>query len=279
MQNFLNFLIRSWYLLLFIVLNGLCFALLINYNKFQKASYFNSAGVVTGRIYETRANFTDYLYLKDANEALALENARLRAMLPQSYERTVKRFFIKEDTVFRQKYSFTEAKVVNNTTDKRNNIITLNKGSVHGINRGMGVITSNGIVGVVRDVSTNYSTVLSFLHKAVKVSAKLKKDDNVGSFIWEGGSPLYGYLKDISQFVKIKKGDTIVTTEFSSFPEGIMVGQVESLEEKPGDAFHNIKVKLSTDFKRLTYVYVVDDLTRAERDTLETKTITETDKQ
>jgi rod shape-determining protein MreC len=157
---------------------------------------------------------------------------------------------------------------------RRNNYITLNKGSLHGIKPKMAVISPNGIVGVVKDVSQNYSTVISLLHKAAKVSAKLQKTDNFGSLSWDGTNPDYAYLKDIAIYVKLKQGDTIVTTSYSDiYPEGIMVGTVDRLEEKSNDAFHLIRVKLSTNFNSLTHVYVISDFTRAERDTLEQRTI------
>lgn len=248
--------------------------LLFSNNTFHKAAYINSANNVSGKVLETEAEVTDYFSLKAANTQLAEENARLRSQARSAFEISDKRFFEKNDTIYGLKYSYTTAKVINNSTDRRNNYITLNKGSMHGIRPQMAVVSPRGIVGVVKDVSEHYSTVLSFLHKAVRVSAKIKKNDNFGSLVWDGTNPDYGYLKDIASYVKLQKGDTIVTTSFSDiFPEGIMVGTVDKLEEKPSDAFHLIRVKLSTNFNSLTYVYVISDFTRAERDSLEQKTI------
>lgn len=280
MKNLINFLIRSWFFILFLVLQGVALVLLFNNNSFHKASFINSSNVVAGKVYETESEITDYFNLKAANRLLAEENARLRAMRPMAFEITDKKFFEKNDTLFYQKYSFTNAKVINNTTDRRNNYITLNKGSLQGIQPQMGVISSNGIVGVVKDVSPHYSTVLSLLHKAVKVSAKIKKNNNFGSLAWDGTNPDFAYLNDIASYVKLQKGDTIITTSYSDiFPEGILVGTVESLDGKSSDAFHKIRVRLSTNFSTLSYVYVIKDFTRTERDSLEAKTINTTEKQ
>jgi rod shape-determining protein MreC len=279
MKNLINFLIRSWVFILFLFLQIAALVLLFSNNNYHSAQYFNSANTVSGKVYETQSEITDYFTLKSANADLAEENARLRAMLPTAYEITDKKFFVKNDTIFAQKYSYANAKVINNSTNRRNNYITLNKGSLQGIQPKMGVISPNGIVGVVKDVSPNYATVLSFLHKAVKVSAKIRKSGYFGSLIWEGGNPDFGYLKDIPSYVKLVKGDTIVTTSYSDiFPEDIMVGVVESLDEKPNDSFHNIKVKLSTNFTTLSYVYVIKDVTRTERDSLQQKTIKDVEK-
>lgn len=274
MRNFINFIIRSWFFILFILLFGVSLILLFSNNNYHKAAYINSANNVSGRVLEAESEVTDYFALKKANELLAEENARLRSQSRSAYEIANKRFFVKDDTIHLLKYTYTAAKVINNSTDRRNNYITLNKGSLHGIRPQMAVISPNGIVGVVKDVSQNYATVLSLLHKAVRVSAKLQKTDNFGSLAWDGTNPDYAYLRDIAIYVKLKQGDTIVTTSFSDiFPEGIMVGTVDKLEEKSNDAFHLIRVKLSTNFSSLTHVYVISDFTRAERDTLEQRTI------
>lgn len=274
MRNLINFLIRSWFIILFIVLQGLALYLLFNNNTFHKASFVNSSNVVAGRVMETESEITDYFNLKAANRDLAEENARLRSTLPTAFAVADKKFFIKNDTLFYQQYYFTSAKVVNNSVDRRNNYLTLNKGSLEGIMPQMGVISPRGIVGVVKDVSPHYCTVLSLLHKAVRVSAKIKKNDYFGSLVWDGANPDYAYLNDIASYVKLTKGDTIITTSYSDiFPEGIMVGTVESFDEKGTDAFHKIKVRLSTNFNNLSYVYVIKDVTRSERDSLEAKTI------
>lgn len=262
------------------MLFGVALALLFSNNNYHRAAYLNSANNVSGRIYETESDITDYFSLREANRQLAEENARLRSLAKSAYEINGKKFFEKNDTVYKLKYHYTTAKVINNSVDRRNNYITLNKGSLQGIRPQMAVVSPEGIVGVVKDVSQNYCTVLSLLHKAVRVSAKLKSTDNFGSLVWDGTNPSYAYLKDIASYVKLKKGDTVVTTSFSDiFPEGIMVGTVDRTEEKSSDAFHFIRVKLSTDFTAINHVYVISDFTRAERDTLEEKTIQSVEKE
>lgn len=274
MRNFINFIIRSWFIIFFIVLQGVALLLLFNSNAFHRASFINSSNAVAGRVYETQSTVTDYFNLKQANKDLAEENARLKAMLPSAYEITDRKFFAKNDTLYFQKYSYTVAKVINNSVDRRNNYLTLNKGSIHGIRPQMAVVSPNGIVGVVKSVSANYTTVLSLLHKAVKISAKVKRTDNFGSLVWDGANPDFAYMEGVASYVKLKKGDTIITTSYSDiFPEGVMVGTVDAMEEKSTDAFHKIKVKLSTNFNTLSYVYVIKDLTRQERDSLENATI------
>ena len=210
--------------------------------------------------------------MKKENENLAKENAELRSHILSSYDISINKNYLVNDTVYHQKYSYTSAKVVNVSTHRRNNYLTLNKGSNDGIKNDMAVITSTGIVGQVKDVSENFCTVLSMLHSKITVSSKIKKDGSFGPLTWDGSDFRYATLSDIPTHVRLAKGDTIVTTAFSkTFPENIMIGTVESFERPTGKYFYTIKVKLSTDFKKLTYVYIVKNIHKEEQEELETR--------
>ena len=162
----------------------------------------------------------------------------------------------------------------------RNNYLTLNKGEKDGIQNDMAVITSTGIVGQVKDVSDNFCTVMSVLHSKVTISSKIKKDGSYGPLTWDGVDFRYATLTDIPTHVRLAKGDTIVTTAFSrTFPENILIGTVESFERPSGKYFYTIKVKLSTDFKKLTYVYIVKNIHKAEQEELETRSETDVKEQ
>ena len=211
-----------------------------------------------------------YFYLKNENENLAKENAELRSRSMSSFDMTTSREFIINDTTYHQKYIYTSAKVVNISTNKRNNFLTLNKGTRHGIQNNMAVITSTGIVGQVKDVSENFCTVMSVLHSKTTINSKIKKDGSYGPLIWDGADFQYATLNDIPTHVRLVKGDTIVTSAYSrTFPENILIGTVESFVRESGKYFYTIKVKLSTDFKKLTYVYIVKNIHKDEQEELE----------
>lgn len=237
----------------------------------------HSANIVSGFIYDKYSIVSGYLNLKEANDDLLKENARLRNRLPSAYKVNSNATYIKTDTaVFFQQYTYTPAKVINNSTDKMYNYITLNKGSSHGIKPDMGVITSNGVVGVVRKVSSSFSSVVSLLNKRIGISAKIKKNDYYGMVIWEGGNYAKATLKEIPNHVDIQKGDTIITSGYSAiFPEGIVIGKITRYEIEEGGNFYEITIELSTNFKTLTHVYIVSNLMRKEQ--LELEKTTEND--
>ncbi len=157
--------------------------------------------------------------------------------------------------------------------------MTLNIGSAQGITHDMAIITTDGIVGIVKDVSENFSSAMSILHKDVRVNCQLKKDGIFGPLIWDGSDYRFSNLTDIPTHAKIKKGDTVITSSLSGiFPEGILVGFVESFEQKANESFYSVKVRLSADFKKINHVSVIKNNYKAERDSLELKSQIQSDR-
>ena len=216
------------------------------------------------------SSVTDYINLRTTNDALARQNAGLKSLIPDVYYIDSALTRISTDTVLKQQYTFINSRVVNNSVNRRNNYLTLNKGSNQGVLPEMGVISGDGIVGIVKDVSEHFCSVMSFLHKDSKISARLKKSGYIGSMVWDGYNEKFAVLKDIAKHVQVLKGDTIVTSSFSSiFPEDVMIGTVTEVNQETGDNFQDIKVELSTQFGTLTYVYIVTNLLKSEQQELE----------
>lgn len=212
-----------------------------------------------------------YLHLNEDNILLSQENANLRALLKSSHYSNNLITGEVQDTLFEQRYSFIEAKVVNNSIHQKNNFLTINRGSKHGIRRGMGVIASQGVAGIVLHVSEHFATVQSFLNSDTKVSASLVSSHAFGSLVWgeNNSNPRMAVLKDIPNHIKVAKNEEVVTSGYSLFPEGIFLGKVIESGLESGDSFLNISVALELDFSSLQYVYVVLDKFSEEKTTLE----------
>lgn len=197
---------------------------------------------------------------------LAEENKRLKENQIQSYQRLFGRNVMVKDTIFKQKYFYTVAGVINNSVNKQNNYLTINVGKNNGIENGMGVVSSNGVVGVVKNVSENYASILSLLHQDAKISAKLKKSNYFGSLQWDGEDYRMGILEDIPNHVAIKVGDTIETSGYSAiFPEGIPLAIIKTFQKIEGENFYAIKVQFTNDFKTLNKVYVIKNIYQEEQ--------------
>ncbi len=257
--------------MLFILLEAVCFFLMARNNSYQNASMLNSTNKVVASICAGISTVNDYLSLAQNNERLARENAELRSMLRSSYVDTTITTGQRRDTIHNLEYTFIEAKVINNSTNRRNNYLTLNRGADAGIASEMGVITSSGIIGIVKDVSAHYCTVTSFLHTQSKVSVRFKNNNYNGSMIWNSdNSPTEATVIDIPRHVQFKLGDTLVTTTYSPYyPEGIMVGTVKSFDVDAGSNSYKILLNLSSGFNDVSYVYVVNHLLKNERKNLE----------
>ena len=258
MRNLLIFITKYNAFFLFLIFEASSFVIYVKYNSFQKASFINSTNKVTGALYTQVNELYDYMALREINDSLANENARLRNQLKASfYVDTLGKRKV-NDTIYKQQYTYVVAKVINNSVNRSNNYITIDRGSRQGIVKGMGVICSSGLVGKVVFVGEHLSIVQSLLHKDSRFSAMLAKNKEIGYIEWSDDlDPHKGYLKDVSNNAQPKLGEQVVTSEFSLFPAGIPIGKVSNLHTKAGGFALNMEVRLAVDFSKLQYVDVV----------------------
>lgn len=270
MRNLLFFLYKYYTFLLFFSLELFSLIILYQYNTYQRASFLNTTGAIAASFYEKVNNTTSYFSLRRINDSLLTENARLRTLQLNAYYQNGFTLSTLNDTNYKQQYSYISANVVNNSVIRRNNYITIDKGRLHGIEPNMGVISSNGVVGIVTAVSEHFSTIRSALNKDTKISAMLKKNGAFGSLEWKGDNPKYTNLVDVNKHVQVKVGDEVITNNFSTiFPVGIPVGVISEQSLDAGDNFHTLKVELYTDFSTLRNVYVIRNKFRDEQVDLE----------
>jgi rod shape-determining protein MreC len=279
MKNLLNFLYKNNFFFVFLFLEIICFFMMAKNNGYQGSSLLNSSNKVSAKVYEVESSVKEYLLLKDENERLAKMNTFLLNRIKLGYAAIPLKSYKKNDTLYKQEYEFMSGKVINSSVNKRNNYLTLNVGEAQGVTHDMAVITSDGIIGIIKDVSENFSSAMSILHKDVRVNCQLKKDGTYGPLIWDGSDYRFSNLTDIPTHAKIKKGDTVITSSLSSiFPEGIMVGTVENFEQRTNETYYTVKVKLSADLKKVNHVSIIKYNYKTERDSLEIKSQVQSDK-
>ena len=228
----------------------------------------NAANRLSGKTYATYSGVREYLYLRRINDSLVTENSALRAQLYDSkYDNAVDSGSV-TDTISKktvQQFTYIVSRVIRNSVNEAANLIYLDRGRLQGIQKQMGVISSDGIVGQVVSVTDNYSVAMSVLHKDFKVSVKFKKNEFFGNMHWDGVNSTTASLEDIPKHVPVKVGDTLVTSGFSQlFPRNIMAATVKSVKMQPDKNFLEITVNLSTDFGKLNYVYIVNNIRREE---------------
>ena len=276
MRSLFRFLLRNYFLMMFLALEAISFVLIVSFNNYQRVTFFNSSNSFVGTVYEKFSSMDDYMSLSRTNARLAADNASLRKKVQQLMSQQEKYPVNRPDTVDAPAYVFTSAKVISNSVNKQLNYITINKGSRHGIKRDMGIIDASGVVGVITNVSPNYATGLSLLNKRLSIPAKITKSNYFGSLVWDGEHYNTADLKEIPFHVIVNVGDTVVTSEYSNiFPEGIMIGVIKNYNVESGTNFYNIKVELLTNFKTVKYVEVVQNTKKEELIKLESNNVSE----
>lgn len=270
MRNLIRFLSKNSLVFIFLFLQFIAFLLLVKNNNYQNSKFFNSSNFLIGNLYSTINNVNDYFNLKSVNAELAEQNARLQNQSITSFTKVFGTTVEIKDTSYYQKYLYTSAKVINSSTNKRNNYITLDKGKINGIEAGMGVISGVGVIGTVKNVSDNFCSVMSILHEKNAVSAKIKNSEYFGSLHWELGDYREASLNDIPNHAKLNVGDTIITSGYSAiYPEGVLVGTIKNFNLDEGSNFYEITVELSVDYKKLSHVFIVKNTMKEEQLKLE----------
>ncbi len=253
---------------MFVALEVVAFTLITSQNSQQGSVFFNSSNRWTGTLLETESNILEYFTLAEVNKSLVQKNAELLAEL-QKFKSPADSVFIKIDSALFHSFEFKAAKVINNSLRMTQNYITLNKGSRHGIKEGMGVFNEDGVVGRVKGVSENFSTVISLLHSEILISSKIKGSEVFGSTKWDGKNPRIAQLLYIPRHVQVKIGEKIVTSGYNAvFPEGIPIGIIIDVKSGTDANYLEVIIELATDFSKISYVYLVQNNMEQELDEL-----------
>ena len=272
MKNLLTFVTRYYHWFILLLLEVASGVLLFQYNNYQSSVWFTSANAVVGKVYEWDAAVRSFFSLTRVNEELTLRNFYLERQVTQlrrlygdlTQDTTVMQ---RQELEFLSQYKLIPAKVVSNTVDKANNLITIDKGSLDGVEKDMGVACGSGVVGVVYLVSSHYSVIIPVLNvTSSRISCAIRGRGYFGYLQWYGGDPSVAYVEDIPRHARFKRGDWVETSGYSAiFPPGVLVGKVTNIYNSPDGLSYRLKVKLTTDFACLRDVCVINDKSISER--------------
>ena len=264
MRNLFIFLWNNRFLLVFLILEFFSLALLSTSYSYHRSLSFNLSSDISGGFLSKAANISDYFFLKEVNKNLLKENALLRNQLSSSFL-TTDTNIVFSDTLFQ----FIPARVISNTTTMQSNRIIVDKGKLHGIEKEMGVISNNGLVGIVIGVSNHYSTIMSALHQNANFSAKIKESGQLVNVSWPGKDYNFGEVTDIPSHIQLLKGDTIISSGNSIiFPEGVIIGIIENHEQRVDKDLSIASIKFNVDFNSLHSVYLIKNMMKTEIDSL-----------
>lgn len=199
-----------------------------------------------------KARLDEYVELSIEAKDLKDENERLRKILD------------KQDDL--RKYNPIQATVIARSPDRWNELITLNKGTQHGVEQNMAVITPDGMIGKVKYVAAFTSSVqlLSGMERTNRISAVIRGNDKVFGLI-EGYSEEEEALlfKRIPIDIEVKTGETVITSGLGEvFPWGLVIGEVIKVEPDQYGLTQTAYVKPAADFYDIDHVMIVERLAK-----------------
>ena len=254
MQSIINSIVKNRNLIIYLFLSFVTFNYLYNNSSVHYSGFGKIGTYISGSTSSIYSYISSYFNLRQENNKLIEENLELK-----KYE---SQFIDKSDTrdLLENKIDKTiSAKVILNSINKNKNIIVINKGELNGITKEMGVISSKGVVGIIKNITDNYSSIVSLLNTDLKINAVLKNSSTIGSISWNGLDPRIVQLNDIPLSSSIKVGDTIETGGMSFyFPKGIPIGIIENYNNTSLEGYYSIDVSIFIDFSSLSNLYIIE---------------------
>ncbi|MCG8573435.1 MAG: rod shape-determining protein MreC [Flavobacteriales bacterium] len=270
MRRLLQFLKKFRDFLIFFILQLFVLGLFFNSKNYHRATMMNTSSGLVGWFVEKKHNITKHFDLVEANEKLVEENARLRALMPESFYKLQDRIYYVNDTLMHQQYEYLPAEVINSSSNKRDNYFTINKGTDFGIEEGMGVICKEGAVGRVTAVSQHYALVKNLLSENIRLGVKLEKNNEYWIMNWDGRDDRIAQIENVKRDVELEVGDTVVTRGGATmFPTHIPVGVIDEVVSVDGEQTISLNIKLFVNFNAAYHVYVVKNRFKDEQKELE----------
>lgn len=274
MDILLDRLKENFHWVVFLVLELLSGFLLFQFNSYQGSVWFTQANAISGHVLEWQQELMSYVHLKQQNKLLTERNLSLQLELQQLREEYAT---LKHDSTYGERrqqtllshYRLIPARVVGNSVHRKDNYLTINRGSADGVQPEMGVVSGTGVVGIVAKVTPHYALVMSLLNSHSSISCRIRGTNYFGYLKWSGGSSLRAHIDDIPRHARCKVGDAVESNGFSNvFPEGIFIGRVAQIHDSADGLAYQLEVHLSTDLAHLQDVSVISNYDRVERDSL-----------
>lgn len=294
MQNLLAFLTRYYHWLLFIVLEVVSGLLLFKGNTYRGSVWVSSANAVTGQVNAWRSSVEQFFSLTDRNLQLTLRNIELEeqlhalqgqlALIPDSMSAGLDAAdsadvpvacsaatFIADTvtTPLLSRYHHLPANIISSQLNRRDNLLTIDRGEADGLRPDMGVACGSGVVGVVYMTSRHYAIVIPLLNTHSRISCSIRGTNYFGYLSWRGGAANEAYMEDVPRHATVQAGQWVETSGFSAiFPPGLTVGRIIDVKNSADGLSYSLRLRLSTDFASLREVCVITDTTFYERSAL-----------
>lgn len=263
MRNLIDFIGSHYHWFILLILEVVSLVMLFSYNSYQGAVMVSTANDVAGTVFEVESKVTSFFSLTKLNEQMARRNIYLEHQVRKLSEALEEQGRDSADIAAMKEYdgcTLIPARVVANSTNRKDNLITIDRGEADGVRKDMGVVSGTGVVGIVFLTGAHYSVVIPVLSSLSSISCKIDKRGYFGYLHWEGGRSNLAYVDDIPRHAHFKLYDRVVTSGYSSvFPPGIPVGKIIHVFNSADGISYRLQLQLYTDFGNLRDVCVVDN--------------------
>lgn len=268
MRNLIELLSRFGHILLFLLLEFICFVIIVRFNDSQKEIWSNTTAIMSDGVNARLKSMTDYSKLKIINDSLRLENAKLLEQVVNfrvfDRENSFQNF---ESDSNNLNYKLIPVTVCNKTIHLRNNKLTLCQGEKDGLTARMGLITRNGIIGMTSACSDNFCKALLITNGLSRVSGLIKGKEYTGNVSWQSGNSRILTMNSVPKYANISLGDTVVTSGYSTmFPLGIPIGIISGFQIVKGQNEYEIEIAMLEDVSTVKDAYAVDYQFKEEKD-------------
>lgn len=247
---------------LIVILNAAIFILLeiaainlLNRTSDREESWLHKASLRSmGALWQFGEDVRSYFSLQEQNEKLNAELTDLRGKLADVMEL----YDVSESELPAAKgFKYIPAKVVKMSRNSQRCYIILDKGAADGVTPQSGIISSQGIVGVIDAIDEHYSYGMTLMNSGISVSAKAGKDNATGPLVWDGIHTDKAYIKELALNYEVAVGDTVRTSGYSAiFPPDIPVGIAGKTHLINGTT-NRVDVTLLQDFANVRFVSIV----------------------
>ena len=251
MEKLFDFFKKYFIVFIFLCLEIVACSLFFFSKGKQRALFYNISNKITAAFSSSYNNFVNIKDLKNINDSILEENALLKNQIEKYRTNNI-------PVLKHIEYQYIAAQICGCKIGTKNNELKINKGLKNNIKENMGVISKNGIVGIINTCSNNYAEIIPIINKNFNLNVKLQNSNYYGSLQWDGKNVRKAQVTDIPTYVKLEIGDTIVTSNLSQiFPENINVGTICKINKDLTSDFYLLTIELATDFNNLAYVYVI----------------------
>ncbi len=198
-----------------------------------------------------------YFQLSSRNKMLEEENAALSEELRRYRSIERQQEYLSSFESYSDGFDYIFSRIVKMGSNAQRNYIVIDKGSRDGITTDCGIVTAEGVVGVIDAVDKDLSYGRTLMNPNMSVSVRIGHNGVAGPLSWTGKGMQDASLDGIPIGSKAVVGDTVWTSGYSAlFPPDIPVGVVQGITTKSG-ASQDIQVRLLQKFNALDYVTVV----------------------